>query len=334
MGDKMMFVTRRRASILIASIAAMVFAVSASAQSFPSRAVTIVIPFAPGGGVDLTVRRFSDIVSKNIGKPVIVENRAGGGGVVAATATLNAPADGYTVYLNSPATHGVGQVLQDLPFDPLVDFKPVTKLFSYQNVLVVPQKTPVETLEQFIEYAKKKPDGLVYGSPGHGSPAHILGAMLADRLDIKGIQTPFRNGPEMNLAMVRGDLDYGFGTYQGMQEFWRAGQVKILATVGDQRAKVFPDYPTMKEAGLSDIDLVSWYGLVVPAATPDNVIEILAAEFKKASEDKSLREWLDQVAFDAVPESEQGPEAFAALMKRETDRYAVLIPALGIKRSQ
>jgi tripartite-type tricarboxylate transporter receptor subunit TctC len=248
--------------------------------------------------------------------------------VVAATATLSAPADGYTLYLNSPATHGVGQTLQKLPFDPLKDFKPVTELFSFQNVLVVPTSNPAKNIEEFIAYAKSKPDGLVYGSPGHGSPAHILGAMFADRLGIKGIHTPFRNGPEMNLAMVRGDLEYGFGTYQGMQEFWRAGQVKILATVGAERAKVFPDSPTMKEVGLADIDLVSWYGLVVAANTPDDTVQFLAAEFKKASQQKELEDWLDQVAFDSAV---HGSSAFADLMKNDTERYARLIPELGIK---
>jgi tripartite-type tricarboxylate transporter receptor subunit TctC len=152
--------------------------------------------------------------------------------------------------------------------------------------------------------------------------------MFADRLGIKGIHTPFRNGPEMNLAMVRGDLEYGFGTYQGMQEFWRAGQVKILATVGAERAKVFPDSPTMKEVGLADIDLVSWYGLVVAANTPDDTVQFLAAEFKKASQQKELEDWLDQVAFDSAV---HGSSAFADLMKNDTERYARLIPELGIK---
>ena len=219
------------------------------------------------------------------------------------------------------------QAMQAMPFDPLNDFKAVTMLFYFQNVLTLSEKIAPRTMEDLIKYGRGKPDGLVYGSPGHGSPAHILAAMFASAASLKSVHAPFRNGPEMNLSLVRGDIDFGFGTYQGMQAFWRAGQVKMIATVGTTRAKVLPDTPTFIEAGYPDLDLLSWYGLVAPAGTPDAVVQVLVDEFEKAAKAQDVRDFLEMSAFEGVPE---GPAAFAALMAKDTARYAKIIPALGL----
>ena len=298
-----------------------------AAQKFPSRPITINLPFAAGGGVDLAVRKFADVVSRNVNQPVLIANRPGGGGIVAASSTLASPADGYTLYLATPATHASMQAMQTMPFDPLRDFKAVTMLFYFQNVLTLSEKIAPRTVEDLIKYGRAKPDGVVYGSPGHGSPAHILAAMFASAASLKSVHAPFRNGPEMNLSLVRGDIDFGFGTYQGMQAFWRAGQVKIIATVGTTRAKVFPDTPTFVEAGFPDLTLLSWYGLVAPVGTPDAVVQVLVEEFGKAAKTQDVQDFLEMSAFEGTPE---GPAAFAALMAKDTARYAKIIPALEL----
>ena len=299
----------------------------AAAQKFPSRTITINLPFAAGGGVDIAVRKFADVVSKNTGQPVVIANRPGGGGIVAASATLSSQPDGYTLYLATPATHASMQAMQTMPFDPLRDFKAVSLLFYFQNILTISEKIAPTTIQELIQYGRAKDGRLIYGSPGHGSPAHILAAMFASAVSLEGVHVPFRNGPEMNMSLVRGDIEFGFGTYQGMQAFWRAGQVKMVATVGTSRAKVFPNTPTFIELGYPELDLLSWYGLVAPARTPDSVIQVLVEEFTKASKTQEVRDLLELSAFEGVPE---GPDAFAALMARDTARYNKIIPALGL----
>jgi len=306
--------------------------VTASAQDkFPDRRITIVIPFSPGGGVDGLLRTYADVMSKDIGQTVLIQNTPGGGGLVAGSEVLRSGADGYTLYLTWPSTHSAMQYLQDMPFDPTKDFRAVSMLFYFQNVLVVPSNSPANTLEELATYGKGKQGGLVYGAPGSGSAAHILAAMVGEKLGIETTATQFRNGPDLNRSLVRGDLDYAFGTYQGMSEFVNAGQARVIAVVGDEngRSPGFPDAPTFDEAGYPGLDgLLGWFGVVAPAQTPDEVVEYLAQAFKRASTDPRVVDFVEKASFVS---SVNGAAAFDKVIAEDSARYGEVIPKLGIQ---
>jgi tripartite-type tricarboxylate transporter receptor subunit TctC len=328
--------TRRKRGHAVLGIAFMLLAwpfepTSAAAEDFPSRPLTIMVPFAAGGGVDAAVRKFATVVSQSLHQPVVVQNRPGGGGVVAATATLRAGNDGYTLFVATPSTHASMEFLQSMPFDAAKDFRAVTELFYFQNMLVVPDQNPSSTFDQFIKFAKAKPDGLVYGSPGYGSPAHLMGALLGYDLQIRATHTPFKNGPDFNLSLLKSEIDYGFGTYWGMESLRQAGKVRVLAIAAPKRADFYPDVPSFTELGYPNLGNfpTNWYGLVVPSGTPDVVIRILAEEFQKAAKEPGILSLLRNSAFIA---NVQGPDAFKAEMAKDTAVYKEMIHSLGIKR--
>jgi tripartite-type tricarboxylate transporter receptor subunit TctC len=318
-------------SAVMLFLAAASVATAAAQDKFPNRRITIIIPFSPGGGVDGLLRTYADVMSKDIGQTVLIQNTPGGGGLVAGSEVLRAGADGYTLYLTWPSTHSAMQYLQDMPFDPTKDFRAVSMLFYFQNVLVVPNGSAAKSLAELAEYGKTKPGGLVYGTPGNGSAAHILAAMVGEKLGIEATATQFRNGPDLNRSLVRGDLDYAFGTYQGMNEFVTAGQARVLAVVGDEKGRSpgFPDAPTFDEAGYPGLDgLLGWFGVVAPAATPDDVVEYLAEAFKRASTDRRVIDFVEKASFVS---SVNGPEAFDKVIADDSKRYGEVIPNLEIQ---
>jgi len=331
MFDKQKYLALPVARFAFTLLACLALSVSALADDFPSRAITINLPFAAGGGVDAAVRKFAAVVSQSVHQPVVIQNRPGGGGVIAATATLRAGNDGYTLFLATPSTHASMEFLQSMPFDAAKDFKAVTELFYFQNMLVVPEKNPSSTFEEFINYAKAKPDGLVYGSPGYGSPAHMMGALLGKDLRLAATHAPFKNGPDFNFSLLKGEIDYGFGTYWGLDSLRREGKVKVLAIAAPTRADFYPDVPSFSELGYPDLGNfpTNWYGLVAPADTPDSVIRTLAQEFQKAAKDPGVMSLLGNSAFI---QNAQGPAAFTAEMAKDTALYKEMISSLGIKR--
>src|SRR5437868_2204076 len=315
---------------LTAMIAAMLLtALPARADDYPSRPITIIVPFPPGGSSDIVMRLVSQKVSESIKQPIIIENRAGGAGNVAAVAIKNAQPDGYLLMMGHTGTHAVNPTLYaDLKFDPVKDFQPITALISFNNILVVPAESPAQSVKDVVALAKSKPDGLSYGSQGVGTGGHLLGVLLAKQADIKLLHVPYRGIAPAVTDAVAGRVDMLFSSYLSAAGHIEAGKLRMLAIAGNQRHPRIPNVPTMPEAGYSEAQMEQWFGLFGPAGLPAPIVQKLNAEFVKAlrSEDVQAKV-LPQVAF-VIPST---PEELAAMVKRDMVRLGQVVKESGAK---
>jgi tripartite-type tricarboxylate transporter receptor subunit TctC len=325
-----MTVQRRSLGTLFALLAALpVFEWSAAAAAEPilSRPITIMIGLPPGGGVDVSLRRYVEVVGRNTGQRFVIENRTGGGGVVAAMAVKQAAPDGATLLLANTGTHATLQWLHDLPFDSLKDFTPVTELFYFPSFMTVPARITANNVKEFVELARTTPGGLTYGSQGVGSNSHLLGAMLQVMSGAPLVHVPYPGGAPMNLDTMLGRLDSSFSTVNFMSEYRKEGKVKFLSVALPERSPRVPDVPTMAEVGFPGIDISTWFGLVAPAGTPPDIIAKLNSEFVRASHDEELVRRLDQQGIEAKTGT---PEDFAKLMAVDAEKIGKTIKAVGV----
>lgn len=300
---------------------------AARAQAYPSRPITVVIGLPPGGGVDVSMRRYAEVVSRNIGQRIVIENRPGAGGAVGAMLVKQARPDGYTLLLANSGTHATLQWLQDLSFDPIKDFVPISLLYYFPAFMTVPARIPANTVEEFVALARATPGGLTFGSQGVGSNGHLLGAMLQIASGAPLVHVPYAGGSPMNLDTVLGRLDSSFSTFNYMNEYRKDGKVKFLAVALAERSSRVPDVPTMAESGFPGIDISTWFGLVAPAGTPADIVRKLNEEFVKASHDEDLVRKLDLQGIEAKAGT---PEEFGALIASDTAKIGKVIKTIGI----
>jgi tripartite-type tricarboxylate transporter receptor subunit TctC len=300
---------------------------TARLQDFPSRPITVVIGLPAGGGVDVSMRRYAELVGRNLGQRIIIENRPGGGGVVAAMAVKQARPDGYTLLLANSGSHATLQWLQELAYDPIKDFSPVSELFYFPAFMTVPSRIPTTTVAEFIALARATPGGLTYGSQGVGSNGYLLGTMLRIASGAPLVHVPYPGGSPMNMDTVLGRLDSSFSTFNFMNEYRKAGKVKFLAVALPERSARVPELPTMAEAGFPGTDFSTWFGLVAPAGTPADIVRKLDDEFIKASRDPELVGRLDQQGIEPKAGS---PDDFAALMRADAERIGKVIKSIGV----
>jgi tripartite-type tricarboxylate transporter receptor subunit TctC len=315
--------------LLLTAIALAVLAApwTARSEDFPSRPITVVVGFPPGGGVDVSVRRYAELVGRSLGQRFIIENRPGGGGVVAAMVVKQARPDGYTLLLANAGTHATLQWLQQLAYDPVKDFAPVSELFYFPSFMTVPVRIPATTVGEFVALASATPRGLTYGSQGVGSTGHLLGAMLKIASGAPLVHVPYPGGSPMNMDTVLGRLDSSFSTFNFMNEYRKAGKVKFLAVALSERSPRVPEVPTMAEAGFPGIDFTAWFGLVAPAGTPADIVRKLNDEFVRAARTPELVGRLDQQGIEAKAGS---PDSFAALMSADAERIGKVIKSIGV----
>jgi tripartite-type tricarboxylate transporter receptor subunit TctC len=299
----------------------------AHSEDFPSRPITVVVGLPPGGGVDVSMRRYAEVVGHRLGQRIIIENRAGGGGVVAAMAVKQARPDGYTLLLANAGTHATLQWLQELAYDPVKDFSPIGELYQFASFMTVPARIPAATVGEFVALARTTPGGLSFGSQGVGSTGYLLGTMLKIMSGAPLVHVPYPGGSPMNMDTVLGRLDSSFSTINFMNEYRKAGKVKFLAVASSERSPRVPDVPTMAEAGFPGIDFTTWFGLVAPAGTPADIIHRLNQEFVTAAHDPELVGRLDQQGIEPKAGS---PDDFAALMRTDTERIGKVIKSIGI----
>ena len=293
----------------------------AQAQSdYPSRAITLLVPFAAGGSSDVVMRLVSAKVAESIKQTIIIENRPGGGGNVAAMALKNAPPDGYTLMMGHTGTHAINATLYpDLKFDPIKDFQPITALISFNNILVVPEASPAKTAAELVAFAKSKPDGLTYASQGVGAGGHLLGVILAKQTGIKLVHVPYRGVAPAVTDMVAGRVDMMFSSYLTSSPHIKSGKLRMLAIAGAQRHPEIPEVPTMAEAGFPAVEMEQWFGLFAPAGTPEPIVRRLNREFVAALQSDEVKKTLQPQGSIIIPGT---PEDLAA-------RVAHDIVALG-----
>ena len=293
--------TRRLARAGLA-VAACILATVASGQgAYPTKAIKIIAPVQPGGGVDLVARTIGERISKALGQPVVVENQSGGGGIVGSVATARAAPDGYTLMIGYVGTHGTNPAVRKLPYDAIKDFTPVAMVGGTPNVLVVPPSIPANTLAEFIAYAKANAGKLSYGSAGPGTLTHLAMEQLkvASGTDMQHVA--YRGiGPAI-ADILGGQTQALFPGLAAALPQIKAGRMRPLAVTGVKRHPLLPDVPTFEELGYRGFDGVQWYGIVGPANMPPAVVATLNKAVNDALADPALRDRLAGEALEPMP---------------------------------
>jgi len=319
--------------VVLAAIGALFGAASpAGADDYPSRPITILVPFPPGGSSDIVMRLLANKVSEKTRQTIVIENRPGAAGNVAAMAIKNAPPDGYLLMMGHTGTHAINASLYtDLKFDPVKDFQPITALISFNNILVVPAASPAKTVADLVALAKTRPQGLSYGSQGIGTGGHLLGELFAKHAKIKLVHVPYRGIAPAVTDTVAGRMDMLFSSYVSMGGHVEAGRLRMLAIANAERHPKIPNVPTMVEAGYPDVQMQQWFGLFAPAGTPAPIVKKLNDEFVDALRSDDIRQkLLSQVVF-LIPGS---PEQLGDMVKRDIARLGEVVRASGAKPPQ
>jgi tripartite-type tricarboxylate transporter receptor subunit TctC len=307
---------------------------TATAQSdgFPSRPITVIVPFPPGGSSDVVTRLVAQRLGENLKTNVVIDNRGGGGGVPAAIATKQLTADGYTLFLANNGLFAIMPALNaDIRFDPIKDFQPVTPLFSFPSVLVVPSNSPARTVKELVDLAKSKPGGLNYASQGVGSGGHILGEMLRLRSGAPFVHVPYRGAGPAVQDLAAGNVDLLFSSYVSAIGQVQAGKLRILGWTATKRSPALPDVPTMAEAGYPGVELEIWQGIVAPLGTPPAIVKKLNEEFVKAAKAPDV---VEKVAAQAVEMYTTTPDEFRKLIATDVERLGKVVRDAGIKAQQ
>jgi tripartite-type tricarboxylate transporter receptor subunit TctC len=300
----------------------------AQPASYPSRPVTLVVPIAPGGGIDTIARVFAERLRERLGQPVVVENRVGAGGLLGADLVAKSAPDGYTLLLTTTAEAIAKWLHRNVPFDALADFAPVAELARAPLVLLVEPALPVGTLDDLVRYAKANPGKLSYGTPGVGTPHHLVGEALkrADGLDL--VHIPYRGtGPSLT-GLLSGQVPMILATTIAVMPFVQSGKVRALVVAGDRRTAILPEVPTLTESGFPGIDVESWFGVAAPAGTPAAVIERLHRELQAVAESEDVRTRLSAQGFVVAVST---PAAFRQSIATEHARFGRMIAEFGLQ---
>jgi len=301
----------------------------AAAELLSSRPITVVIPFTPGASSDTLQRIVDKKVTENTGQTLVVESRPGGSGVIAATVVKQAPPDGHTLLQANAGTHATNPSLYaTLPYDPIKDFRPITLMWSFPQLLAVPVDSPAKSVTELVAFAKSKREGLSFASQGSGSGGHLLGEMLKMRTGANMVHVPYRGAGPAAIDLAAGRVDFFFVSYSSVQAFLQAGKVRVLAVASTKRLPVLPEAPTMAEAGFAGIEIDTWFGLVAPAATPEAVIGKLNAAFANAVRDPEVVKQITDQGAEAVANT---PAEFAAFIASQTEQYGKIVKSVGAK---
>jgi tripartite-type tricarboxylate transporter receptor subunit TctC len=313
----------------LAAIAALPGA--AAAQAFPSRPITIIVPFPAGGAADTMGRLIAERMQERLGQSVVVENVTGAAGSIGPGRVARAAGDGHTIALGTFGTHVVNGSAMTLPYDVVTDFAPIA-LISHQPMIIVGRKDlPANSVKELIAWLKANPDKASQGSTGLGSSVHLAGLMFQQRTGTQFTFVPYRG---TNLAMqdlVAGRIDLIFDLSSLSMPLVRAGTIKAFAVMGKDRLPGMPDVPTTDEAGLPDFHMAWWAGLWARGGTPSDVVAKLNAAVTAALARDEVRKRLADLGYFVYPAGEQTPEALAALQKSETEKWAPVIRNAGIK---
>ena len=304
------------------------FAGGAHADDFPSRPITMIITFAAGGITDVAARIYADVASRNIGQRIIVDNRPTGGGAVAALAVQNAPPDGYTLLVFAGAQHAALPAMQPVAYQPVSGFQPVTILFNLVNFLAVPKDSPANSAAELLEFGRRKPGGLSFGSAGVGSPAHLNAVRMARATNTPIEYVQYRGSAPMMADLVSGRLDFSLVSYTGAGPFVADGKLKLLAVDWRTRWPDLPDVPTLEEAGIRHEKVGSWFAVAAPAGTPSSVVEKLNAEFVKASQDPEL---IKRLTANGAAVTTSTPKEMSTLLAEEVEQTGDLVRSLGLR---
>ena len=318
---------RRRFMLGAAALATPAVIPGARADTYPSRVVRLVVPFPPGGAVDAAARIIANRLSEMWGRQMMIENRGGAGGNIAAQAVLNAEADGYTVFIASIG-HAINQfIYPSIGYNPVTDFSPVTLMCVYPNIMAVPNSSPDHSVADFIARAKADPGKLTFGSPGHGAVPHLSAVLFTKAAGITMTLVPYRGAAPGIQDLIPGRIDSFFNNIAPMVPLSAQGQLRLLAVTTAQRSPMTPDVAAMSET-LPGYDVTGWYALFVPAKTPKDIIQKMYTGVKAAVDDPTIRKRLEEQAMIVVGST---PDELGRFHKVELDKWGPLIKEAGIK---
>ncbi len=295
--------------------------------AFPSRPVTMVVPFPAGSALDVVARALADEMRKHLGQPVVVENRAGAGGTLGSSHVARAAADGHTILFGSVATHAIASGLYSkLSYDALKDFTPVMQVTSSPLLVTGTLKLNATTLAELIAAAKAQPGKLNYGSTGNGTAVHLAAEVLKAGTGMDVLHVPYKGGPDAIQALITGDTAFMVTNLELALPQVRGGKLRALAVTGSRRIAALPDVPTLREAGVAGTEVTTWFGLFAPAGTPKAVAERLQRDAATALQDLAKRGVVQ--ADEAVGST---PEQFTAFVQAEHAKWGKVIKDLGLK---
>jgi tripartite-type tricarboxylate transporter receptor subunit TctC len=320
------FIARVRNCVL-AALLGFLPVTMALAQAFPNKPMRLVVPYPPGGGADGNARSLAQPMASLLGQPIVVENKPGASGILAANTVLQSPADGYTMLFDT-FPYVVNAVLHKLPFDPVKDLLPVSQAINMPLILVVPAETPFKSVQELIAYAKANPGKLNYGSYGAGGAAHLAAELLARDAGIDWVHVPYKGGAPAMADVLAGRLSaYFTNPITGLAHI-QSGKIRALATTGAQRMKVLPDVPTIKEIGYKDFEVVEWNGFFVPAGTPADVITKLSETVKLATQQPEVQK---RMAAQGVEPVGNSPKEFSDFLQGQIQKWAALVKSNNIR---
>jgi tripartite-type tricarboxylate transporter receptor subunit TctC len=314
-----------------AVIAAALLAGSAIAaeQAYPTRPLRFVVPFAPGGGADLMARLAGAKVAENLGQQVVIDNRAGAAGNIAAEVVAKSAPDGYTLFLPTVAQAISVSLYRKLGYDLLKDFEPVTQLAETPFVVAVNLSLPATSLKELIALARSQPGKLAYGSSGNGGPSHLGTEMFKARAGIDMRHIPYKGGVPAAIDLMAGQVQVLFNTPPVVLPYWRSGRIRALGVTSLKRIPAAPELPTVAEAApLPGFEMVTWYGVLLPAGTPAGVVRRLHGAFTSALRSPDVRDRLASENLDVVGSS---PAEFAAYVKAEVPKWAKVVKDSGAR---
>jgi tripartite-type tricarboxylate transporter receptor subunit TctC len=304
----------------------------ARAQAYPARAITAIVPFAPGGGTDVVTRIVGEHMSRTLGQQLVVQNIAGAGGTVGSARAMRADPDGYTLVMGQMGTHAAAVALYpNLPYKPDVDFEPIGMVAAAPVVIVARRDFPPNDLKEFVAFVKANSARLNVAHAGVGSTFFTTCLMLDSILEVKPTLVPFNGGaPAMN-ALMAGQVDYMCGDILTSAPQLRAGTIKAYAIAGAARNPALANVPTTAEAGLPEFEASTWFAWFAPKATPKPILERLTAALDAALDDEGVRKRLSELGNDIPDKASRGPQALRTLLKREIARWGPIIEAAHVK---
>ena len=309
---------------------ALAFSAGAGAQSgFPSKPIRILVGFAPGGNTDVVARVTAARMQDLLGQPVVVENKAGAGGVVATEFTAKAAPDGYTLLMSSLGPHTVSpSLIKNIGFDPVTDLAPVSNVAVNALLLMVNPALPVKSVPELIAHAKANPGKLNFGSSGVGATTHLSGELFNNMAGVKMVHVAFKGGPPAIAALLAGDLQLMFANLSDALPQVKSGKLRGIAVTTAKRVAQVPDLPSVAEAGLPGFDVAPWNGLVAPGKTPPEIIAKLSETIQKIAREQAFRDKMFEIGSEPLGDT---PEHYAATIKADIARWSKIVREAGIK---
>ena len=319
--------TTRRAAIGAIALAAATLSLGAAAQAYPTKPITIVVPFSAGGTTDILARLVGQYLTTELGQPVVVDNKAGAGGNIGGALAAKAPADGYTLFMGTVGTHAINAALyKKMPFDHVKDFAPLSRVANVPNLLVAHPSQPFKTVPEMIAYAKANPGKINFGSPGNGASPHLSGELFKSMAKVELTHIPYKGSAPAVSDLLGNQIAIMFDNMPSVIPHVRSGKLRAIAISTAKRSPELPDVPTIAEAGVPGYEAVSWFGLFAPAATPKPVLDKLSAALSKVLANPEVQKKISAQGGETVNET---PAQFAAFIRSETTKWGKVVKESG-----